>query len=151
MALTEIARFSDVYEADLAASFLQSHGIEVHVTERFQTTVDPLMQRALGIRLLGRPDQAEPARELLARAAHGEFASDEGEVPEPRSGGVHVAGTIFALGALAVGGFWGASLPRRFRSPSWVGIASASAILVVIVAAGGVAVFVLQQLLFNPP
>ena len=36
------------HEADLAAAFLASHGVEVDVTERFQTTVDPLMQRALG-------------------------------------------------------------------------------------------------------
>lgn len=39
MALVEIARFTDVYEADLAAAFLASHDIEVSVTERFQTTV----------------------------------------------------------------------------------------------------------------
>ena len=49
MSLVEIARFQDVYEADLAAAFLASHGVEVDVTERFQTTVDPLMQRALGL------------------------------------------------------------------------------------------------------
>ncbi|MEN5053417.1 hypothetical protein [Brevundimonas naejangsanensis] len=68
MSLVEIARYQDVYEADLAAAFLLSHDIEVSVTERFQTTVDPLMQRALGIRLMGRADQAEQARDLLKRA-----------------------------------------------------------------------------------
>lgn len=52
MSLVEIARYQDVYEADLAAAFLASHGVEVDVTERFQTTVDPLMQRALGLRLM---------------------------------------------------------------------------------------------------
>lgn len=69
MSLVEIARFTDVYEADLAAAFLASHDIEVSVTERFQTTVDPLMQRALGIRLMGREDQLDEARTLLAEAA----------------------------------------------------------------------------------
>ena len=67
MSLVEIARYQDVYEADLAAAFLASHGVEVDVTERFQTTVDPLMQRALGLRLMGRVDQADEARDLLAR------------------------------------------------------------------------------------
>ena len=52
MALVEIARFQDVYEADLAAAFLASHGVEVTVTERLQTTIDPLMQRARGSRLM---------------------------------------------------------------------------------------------------
>lgn len=33
MALVEIARFTDVYEADLAAAFLASHRFEVSVTE----------------------------------------------------------------------------------------------------------------------
>ena len=33
MSLVEIARFQDVYEADLAAAFLASHGVEVDVTE----------------------------------------------------------------------------------------------------------------------
>lgn len=79
MALVEIERFTDVYEADLAAAFLASHGVEVSVTERFQTTVDPLMQRALGIRLMGPASVVAEARELLARARAGEFAADDGD------------------------------------------------------------------------
>lgn len=76
MALVEIARFTDVYEADLAAASLASHGVEIDVTERFQTTIDPLMQRALGLRLMGRAEQVEQARTLLARAMAGEFATE---------------------------------------------------------------------------
>lgn len=64
MALAEIVRFQDVYEADLAAAFLADRGIDVDVTERFQTTVDPLMQRALGLRLMAPSDQVEAARDL---------------------------------------------------------------------------------------
>ena len=71
MSLHEVARFTDVYEADLAAAFLASHDIEVSVTERFQTTVDPLMQRALGIRLMTPASQVNQARDLLARARAG--------------------------------------------------------------------------------
>ena len=79
MSLREIARFTDVYEAELAGAFLASHGIDVTVTERFQTTVDPLMQRALGIRLMAPASVIEEARSLLARAQAGEFATDEGD------------------------------------------------------------------------
>ncbi|RZJ17457.1 MAG: hypothetical protein EON91_09330 [Brevundimonas sp.] len=90
MSLVEIARFTDVYEADLAAAFLSSHGVEVDVTERFQTTIDPLMQRALGLRLMGRVNQADQARDLLAQARAGEFAgadADDIETATPGVGG----------------------------------------------------------------
>ena len=79
MSLREIARFADVYEAELAGAFLASHGIDVTVTERFQTTVDPLMQRALGIRLMAPASTIEAARALLARARAGEFATEDGD------------------------------------------------------------------------
>ena len=79
MSLREIARFADVYEAELAGAFLASHGIDVTVTERFQTTVDPLMQRALGIRLMAPASRIEEARALLARVHAGEFATEEGD------------------------------------------------------------------------
>lgn len=122
MALVEIARFTDVYEADLAAAFLASHHIEVSVTERFQTTVDPLMQRALGIRLLGRTDQAVEARDLLARVRAGEFATEEGddvvETPFARSWSfTAILAVLVAGGGLA----WGTSRLRRIRPVHWVG------------------------------
>lgn len=130
MSLVEIARYHDVYEADLAAAFLSSHDIEVSVTERFQTTVDPLMQRALGIRLMGRADQAARARDLLARAGTGEFATDEGDDldgPEPT---VRTASRGLALFAFATGaGFVGTAMPRRFSALQWAGLALIAAIL----------------------
>lgn len=128
MSLVEIARFQDVYEADLAAAFLASHGVEVDVTERFQTTVDPLMQRALGLRLMGRADQAEQARDLLARVRAGEFtADDDDDLPagEPTTRAV---GRAMALFMAASGGFASTSLPRRFRLIHWVGVALIGAV-----------------------
>lgn len=151
MSLVEIARFTDVYEADLAAAFLASHDIEVSVTERFQTTIDPLMQRALGIRLLGHADQAAEARDLLARVRAGDFATDEGDHIPPVSDGTWAAGFFLALAAFATGGFWGNSLPRRFRAVSWQGYLLGLALTVIgfVVVAGGI--WYLNQLLFNPP
>lgn len=147
MALVEIVRFTDVYEADLAAAFLASHGIEVSVTERFQTTVDPLMQRALGIRLMGPASVADQARDLLARARSGEFASDEGDELDTVDGGTQAAGSVMALAAFATGGFWGTSLPRRFRPIAWQGMLLASLLFGVIAGA----VWLVLELALNPP
>lgn len=122
MALVEIARYVDVYEADMAAAFLESAGIRVTVADRFQTTLDPLMQRALGIRLMVRASDAEAARDLLARVQAGEFAEgDEDDLPEITTR-VRTAGTLMALAAFATGGFWGNGLPRRFRPFPWQGM-----------------------------
>lgn len=147
MALVEIVRFTDVYEADLAAAFLASHGIEVSVTERFQTTVDPLMQRALGIRLMGPASVAEQARDLLARARAGEFASEEGDDLDTVDGGTQAAGSVMALAAFATGGFWGTSLPRRFRPIAWQGMLLAGLLFGLIAGA----VWLALELVLNPP
>lgn len=132
MSLVEIARFTDVYEADLAAAFLSSHGVEVDVTERFQTTIDPLMQRALGLRLMGRADQAAQARDLLARARAGEFATggtdDEADAP-----GVRATGRGLALAMALTGGFPGTSLPRPIRAVHGMGVALIGAVLLLTV------------------
>ena len=132
MSLVEITRFTDVCEADLAAAFLASHDIEVSVTERFQTTVDPLMQRALGIRLLGRSDQAPEARDLLARARAGEFATEEGEdvVESPHARSLSFSAILAVL--VAGGGLaWGTSRLRRIRPIHWAGAVLIGGILLV--------------------
>jgi hypothetical protein len=147
MTLVEIARFTDVYEADLAAAFLESQGIRVFVTERHQTTIDPLMQRALGIRLLGAPSNVAEARSLLSRARAGEFATDEGDDIEPMNSGTRAAGALMAIATFATGGFWGNSLPRRFRAPPWQGMLIAVALLCLI----ATAVLVGAEMLLNPP
>lgn len=145
--LVEIARYVDVYEADLAAAFLESHGLRVTVTERFQTTVDPLMQRALGIRLMVHALEAETARDLLARVRAGEFADAEDDDQAPMSGQTRAAGVAMALAAFMAGGFWGTSLPRRFRAPSWQGM------LIVIsgLSAAGFVLWILIKLILDPP
>ena len=139
MSLVEIARYQDVYEADLAAAFLSSHGVEVDVTERFQTTVDPLMQRALGLRLMGRADQADRARDLLTRVRAGEFAAaDEDDLP-PGEPTTRAVGRVMALFMAASGGFASTSLPRRFRPVHWIGaglIAAIAAISLILALTG---------------
>ncbi len=151
MSLVEIARFTDVYEADLAAAFLASHDIEVSVTERFQTTIDPLMQRALGIRLLGRADQAAEASDLLARVRAGDFATEEGDDIPPMGDVTWVAGIALALAAFATGGFWGNSLPRRFRAVPWQGFLLAVASTVALFAAVAGGAWLIYALLIDPP
>lgn len=134
MALAEIVRFQDVYEADLAAAFLADRGIDVDVTERFQTTVDPLMQRALGLRLMAPSDQVEGARDLLARAARGEFADDQNDDDLPAADPTtRTVGRGLALILAATGAFWGNSLPRRLRPVHWIGVG-------LILAIGGVSI-----------
>ncbi len=123
MALREIARFVDVYEADLAAAFLESHGIRVAVTERFQTTVDPLMQRALGIRLMAHESEIAEARDLLARVKAGEFADAEEVEPVPeRDLPSGIFARLIAVLTAAAGGFSGTSIPRRLKPVHWTGL-----------------------------
>ena len=147
MSLCEIARYTDVVEADLAAAFLASHGIDVTVTERFQTTVDPLMQRALGIRLMAPASVVPDARALLARVRAGEFATTEDDDLPEMASGTRAAGTLMALAAFFTGGFWGNSLPRRFRAPPWQGMLLAVGLFAVAAAA----VLIGAEMLLNPP
>lgn len=128
MSLIEIARYADVYEADLAAAFLASHGIEVSVTERFQTTIDPLMQRALGIRLMGQSADLERARDLLDRVRNGEFV-EETDQPVETDPEARWAGRGIALFAMAVTGYPATSLPRRLRPLQVVGMCVIAALV----------------------
>ncbi|MBW8303477.1 MAG: DUF2007 domain-containing protein [Brevundimonas sp.] len=151
MSLREIARFTDVYEAELASAFLASHGIDATVTERFQTTVEPLMQRALGIRLMAPASRIEEARALLARAHAGEFATDEGDDPDEMDSGTRAAGTVMALAAFTTGGFWGNSLPRRFRPVAWQGMLISAVGLVIVLAGASLAFWFFVNLVLDPP
>lgn len=151
MSLREIARFTDVYEAEFAGAFLASHGIDATVTERFQTTVDPLMQRALGIRLMAPASVIEEARALLARAHAGEFATDEGDDLEEMDPGTRRVGTLMALAAFPVGGFWGTSLPRRFRPFAWQGMLISAAGMVILLGGLTLGVWWLTNLFLDPP
>lgn len=151
MSLREIARYTDVFEADLATAFLASHGIEVTITERFQTTVDPLMQRALGIRLMAPASRIPEARALLARVQAGEFATSDGDDLPDMANGTRRAGRLLALAVFFIDGFWGTSLPRRFRPVAWQGFFLAiglTAALLIAVFGGG---WLIYELLINPP
>lgn len=150
MSLREIARFTDIVEADLAAAFLASHGIEVTVTERFQTTVDPLMQRALGIRLMAPASLIPEARALLARVNAGEFATSEGD-DLPHEAGTRSAATFLALVVFLNNGFWGTSLPRRFRAVPWEGLLLAIALTLGLFIAVLGGQWLIYNLLINPP
>jgi len=147
MSLREVARFTDVYEADLAAAFLESHGIPVTVTERFQTTIDPLMQRALGIRILAPGSMIDEARDLMARARAGEFATTEGDDLAGTTSGTRAAGSAMAVAAYLTGGFWGTSLPRRFRAPAWQGMLLAFVALV----SAMIVIWLAAKLVMDPP
>jgi hypothetical protein len=99
----EVARFSDVYEAELAVSFLASHGVLAVVADRGLATVDPVLQSALGgIRVLTTPTQAQAARELLMRASRGEFADHPAEArTEASADGLFAV--VTALAGLLIG------------------------------------------------
>lgn len=105
------------------------------------------MQRALGIRLMAPASTIDEARALLARARAGEFATEEGDDLEEMDGGTRAAGTLMALAAFCTGGFWGNSLPRRFRPLAWQGML----LSMLGFAAVGLLVFLVLKLLLDPP
>ena len=104
-----VARFPDVWEAELACSLLRSAGIDARLGEGAHAKVDPLIQQAVGwIRILAPADEADDARELLARAAAGEVAADEpDDQPDRELGGpmrlaAGVGAFVFPEAALAL-------------------------------------------------
>jgi hypothetical protein len=128
MALIEIARFQDLVEGDLALAFLRAHGIEAELEGRGHASIDPILQRALGVRVMAPEAQRAEALSLLARARSGEFAMDEGDDLSPRDVPSHAAGGVLALATWAVGGFSGTSLPRRMKPVHWIGFVLVAAL-----------------------
>ena len=123
MSQVEIARFADLYEADLAAAFLTSRGLGASVADRHLSTIDPLMQRALGgIRVMTPEQHADAARDMLARAARGEFATDGGEAPDPASGGRTLTAGVLAAFFLT-GGYGALALTAGGRPVTAVRVA----------------------------
>lgn len=94
-----VARFPDVWEAELACSLLRSAGIDARLGEGAHAKVDPLIQQAVGwIRILAPADEADDAREILARAAAGEFAGDgPDDQPGRELGGPMRAAAMFGV------------------------------------------------------
>ena len=76
----EVARFSTLPEAELAAEFLKRQGVDARVTDREMANNAAHLQIALGGVRVTAPDfQIIQARDLIARARNGEFGGLDAE------------------------------------------------------------------------
>ena len=76
----EVARFSTIPEAELAASFLQQQGVRAWLPDRDMATMNPDLLIAIGgVRVVTTNAQIVEARAIIARMRASEFvdASDE--------------------------------------------------------------------------
>ncbi|MNL67281.1 hypothetical protein D3C87_1918480 [compost metagenome] len=90
---------------------------------------------------MGRADQADQARDLLARVRAGEFTSDDDDDLPPDEPTTRAFGRVMALFLAASGGFASTSLPRRFRPVHWVGVGLIAAIVAISLVLGLTGVF----------
>jgi len=75
----EVARFSTIPEAELAASFLQQQGVRAWLPDRDMATMNPDLLIAIGgVRVVTTTAQIVEARAFIARIRAGEFM-DEAE------------------------------------------------------------------------
>lgn len=85
MDCTEIARFSDVYEAEIAAARLRAEGFSPVLGGVDHVRADPLILQALGGIRMSVPDaEAIAARARLARLRDGAEALEDEPDPGPR-------------------------------------------------------------------
>jgi len=76
----EVARFSTLPEAELAAALLRDHGVDARVTDREMANNASHLQFALGgVRVSAPEHQIVQARDLIARARRGEFGGLEAD------------------------------------------------------------------------
>lgn len=121
MSAVEVARFHEPQDADLAAAFLASHGVDAFVADRHISTIDPLMRLAVGgIRVMAAPADADRARDLLARADRGEFASDTEAPAGSHASPALTAGVLAAT--VLTGGVGGLALTAARRRLSAIQI-----------------------------
>ena len=72
----EVARFSTLPEAELAAALLQRHGIAARLPDRDMATMMPHLHIAIGgVRVIAPQDRIDEARDIIARVRRGEFAA----------------------------------------------------------------------------
>lgn len=84
MDVLEVARFSTLPEAELAAALLRDHGIDAYLPDRQMANSMPHLHIAIGnIRIVAPVGQIVEARAIMARARAGQFISadenDDGE------------------------------------------------------------------------
>lgn len=123
MSLTEIARFADLTEAQIAASRLRAEGVSVLLQNEYWGTSDFMMSIAMGgFRLWAPASEAEEARlliaELRAAAAPPPDPDDDAPAAPPAAPAAQVARTGVALFlAVTFGGVAGFLVagPRRAR------------------------------------
>lgn len=118
MSLTEIARFADLTEAQIAASRLRADGVPVLLQNEYWGTSDYMMSIAMGgFRLWTPASQADEARALIAtlRAARPEPDPEDEASPDPAPvAGVARTGLALFLAVLLGGpAGWLAAAPLR--------------------------------------
>ncbi len=76
----EVARFSTIPEAALAASFLQQQGVRSWLPDRDMATMNPDLLIAIGgVRVVTTTAQIVEARAIIARMRAGEFIDEADE------------------------------------------------------------------------
>jgi hypothetical protein len=76
----EVARFSTLPEAELAAALLQRHGIPARLPDRDMATMLPHLHIAIGgVRVVAPEARINEARDIVKRAREGAFAADINE------------------------------------------------------------------------
>ena len=76
----EVARFSTIPEAELAASFLQQQGVRAWLPDRDMATMNPDLLIAIGgVRVVTTSAQIVEARTIIARMRAGEFVDEADE------------------------------------------------------------------------
>ncbi len=100
----EVARFGTLVEADIAASYLQSHGVAAEVLDGYHGSAAPFLVFALGwFRLTAPQAQAQSARVLLAEADEGQASSVKEDRSRPRGLGDHAIMIMTLMLALLAG------------------------------------------------
>ncbi len=136
MSLTEIARFADLTEAQIAASRLRAEGVPVLVQNEYWGASDFLMSIAMGgFRLWAPADQALDARRLIdaLRAATPVWDSEDDDPADPTDApvaGVARTGAalVLALTFGTVAGFLVAG-PRAARGGHHAVLAGVASVL----------------------
>ncbi len=98
--MIEIARFADVYEAEIVAARLSADGYAPTLGGAEHAKTDPLILQALGwVRLSVPDDQAEAARTRLAELRSGVEALETAPEPDPTAAPDRTLPAKITLGA----------------------------------------------------